>query len=49
MYQWFDPVGNFGADIMGDKFGTAGKALTMLLMPHTGLKFGADWLGGLFK
>jgi hypothetical protein len=48
MYQWFDPVGNFGADIMGDKFGDAGKALTMLLMPHTGLKFGADWLGGLF-
>jgi len=48
MYQWFDPVGNFGADIMGDKFGDAGKALTMLLMPHTGLKFGADWLGKLF-
>lgn len=48
MYQWFDPVGNFGADIMGDKFGDAGKALTMILMPHTGLKFGADWLGGLF-
>jgi hypothetical protein len=47
-YQWFDPVGNFGADIMSDKFGDAGKALTMLLMPHTGLKFGADWLGKLF-
>jgi hypothetical protein len=48
-YQWFDPVGNFAGDIMGDKYGDLGKALTMLVLPQTGLKWGADWLGGLFK
>ena len=47
-YQWFDPVGNFAGDIMGDKFGDVGKALTMMVLPHTGLKWGADWLSGLF-
>jgi hypothetical protein len=47
-YQWFDPVGNFAGDIMGDKFGTAGKIATSIFLPHTGLKWGADWLGGLF-
>jgi hypothetical protein len=47
-YQWFDPVGNFAGDIMGDKYGDLGKALTMLVLPHTGLKWGADWLGKLF-
>lgn len=47
-YQWFDPVGNFAGDVMGDKFGTAGKVATSILLPHTGLKWGADWLSGLF-
>ena len=47
-YQWFDPVGNFTGDILGDKFGTAGKVATTILLPHTGLKWGADWLGKLF-
>ena len=47
-YQWFDPVGNFAGDVMGDKFGDVGKALTMMVLPHTGLKWGADWLSGLF-
>jgi hypothetical protein len=47
-YQWFDPVGNFAGDIMGDKFGDVGKALTMMVLPQTGLKWSADWLSGLF-
>jgi hypothetical protein len=47
-YQWFDPVGNFAGDIMGDKFGTAGKIATAALLPHTGLKNVAKWLGDLF-
>ena len=34
--------------IYGDKFGDVGKALTMMVLPHTGLKWGADWLSGLF-
>jgi hypothetical protein len=47
-YQWFDPVGNFAGDFMGDKFGTAGKVVTSLLLPQTGLKWLGDWIGGLF-
>lgn len=47
-YQWFDPVGNFAGDFMGDKFGTAGKVATTIILPHTGLKWFGDWLGGLF-
>jgi hypothetical protein len=47
-YQWFDPVGNFAGDFMGDKFGTAGKIATGLLLPQTNLKWMGDWLSGLF-
>jgi hypothetical protein len=47
-YQWFDPVGNFAGDFMGDKFGTAGKVATSIFLPQTALKWGADWLSGLF-
>ena len=47
-YQWFDPVGNFAGDLMNDKFGNYGKVLTSLLLPHTALKWGADWLGNIF-